>query len=194
MCAACAPGPIGRRLTRRTCAQEEGLRLQRFLVEEQQEAARGGGARKVSGGVDMGPDGAEWETFHIEGGLDLDGLEPDEMEESEEWGEDGENESGEGGVGELSEDEEGLEGGRGKVRGGVDMGPAGEGWETFTIDGGLDLDLDDDELEASEEWVREGEDGLSDEASQGFSGQTEFEYEARKRESKVAWFLGVDFC
>ena len=130
----------------------------------------------------MGPDGAEWETFHIEGGLDLEGLEPDEMEESEEW----EEESGAEVVSELVEDAERLEGGARKVSGGVDMGPDGEGWETFTIEGGLDLDLDDDELEASEEWVRDREDA-SDEASQGFSGQTEFEYEARRRESKVGF-------
>ena len=79
---------------------EEALR-DRFF-EQQTE----GGARKVSGGVDMGPDGEEWETFHIEGGLDLGDLDEDEL----------------------------LDSGEASRETGEEAVQSAEGWETFQIE------------------------------------------------------------
>jgi hypothetical protein len=95
---------------------------------------RGEARRRFSDGVDAGPDEEGWETFVIEGGLDLGELEDSEMS------------SGEG-----SEEASGEVWGEGE---GEEVEGKGEGWETFAIEGGLDLDLDEDDLEARDEWGR----------------------------------------
>jgi len=62
------------------------------------------------------------------------------------------------------------------------MGPTGEGWETFKIEGGVDLGLDDldgDLDGGGGDWIAEGALG------QKWGGQTSFDMEARKKESKI---------
>lgn len=96
---------------------EEALRDQLFAGGEEQAAA---GSRKISGGVDMGPDGKEWQTFHIEGGLDLGDLDEDELMDSEEaW---------------VESVEEGVQGAVGEEGGDGKADQARAGWETFEIE------------------------------------------------------------
>ena len=124
--------------------------------------------RKMSGGVDLGPDEEGWETFRIEG-LDLGELEDSELSsESLEASNDSPGDEGQSDVVATEEED------------GIYMGPKGEGWQTFKIEGGLDLDLDldSDSVEVS----GDGED--SNAPAGEWSGQTAFEFEARTKETK----------
>lgn len=142
----------------------------RGAQEASSEAAPGGerSSRSTGGGVYMGPEGEGWQKFVIEGGLDLGDLEDEEMSSLEVSGESGD--AGEGEDVAMAED-------------GVYMGPKGEGWETFKIEGGLDVglgDLDED-LEPSEEWERR----KNGEGASKWTGATAFEFEARQKDSRL---------
>jgi hypothetical protein len=145
----------------------------RELEEAGDDDARTGGAGKSSG-IYMGPQGEGWEKFVIEGGLDLGDLEDEEMSSS--------TPGASGATGDSADGEEAAVG-----EDGIDMGPKGEGWETFQIEGGLDLGLEDlDEgVDAVEEWESEGK-------GREWAGATAFEFEARQKESR--WQRQVCVC
>ncbi len=130
-------------------AQEAMLTDQRWSGAaryEEEEAMQVAKAKAGADEVYMGPKGEGWQTFRIEG-LDLGELEEEEasskLEEEDASIQDAAVAAdGEGKVGSDSD--------------GTYMGPKGEGWETFKIEGGVDLGLDglDGDVEASgDEWV-----------------------------------------
>jgi hypothetical protein len=149
-------------------AQEAVLKDQRWSAAasyEEEEAMQVAKAKAGADEVYMGPKGEGWQTFRIEG-LDLEELEEEEASSTLEEEEVGGSKLKEPSEGEafsstsldasiqdaaVAADGEGKDGSDGTY-----MGPKGEGWETFKIEGGVDLGLDglDGDVEASgDEWV-----------------------------------------
>ena len=161
-------------------AQEAMLTDQRWSGAARYEEEEAMEVAKAKAGADevyMGPKGEGWQTFRIEG-LDLGELEEEEasskLEEEEEGGTKLKEPSEEKAFSSTSLDasiQDAAVAADGEGKDGSDgtyMGPKGQGWETFKIEGGVDLGLDglDGDVEASgDEWVTPDDAAAADKGS-----------------------------
>ena len=163
----------------------DDMQAEEALLDAYLKDTAAGVATNTAGDVQAGGRGRV-EKFVIEGGLDLDDLEEDEtLSSAEASGESVAEASGEEGEGSEARAGDGA-----ASAGEIYMGPTGEGWETFKIEGELDLGLDDMEdmenLEPSDEWEAAGMQGGKEGGLSKWTGQTAFEFEGRQqRESKA---------